>query len=90
MASNAGSSSSSSNGSTDGSSNEISSVSTPSRETSVLPDRHQQAKQGWELAQAAWLADPNWNLDGTRELSHLVKMATAQAHEDVLKPPIVE
>ena len=45
----------------------------------------------WQLAQQAWLArDSGWVIDGAKDLSRLMKEATAKAHEDVLRPPIVK
>jgi len=44
----------------------------------------------WELARQAWLAPGSgWELSGSKGLSHLLKEATAQAHKDVLRPPVV-
>lgn len=46
---------------------------------------------GWERARKAWLAPGSgWVLNGEKPLSHLLKEATAQAHTDVLRPPVVK
>ena len=49
------------------------------------------AASRWESARSAWLAqDSGWDLSGARPLSTLLKMATAQAHTDVLRPAVVK
>lgn len=69
------------------SSSESPSSSRPSTgATTPLP-----VNSSWEASKAAWLSPSSgWALDGSKDLSHLLKLATAQAHVDVLRPPIVK